>query len=197
MTENAVATKPTKQYQSALAKANDVFVPMITEQLQGNGIKMTDYQRTTVLNAMTAMNTLLTDNGLTINSIDSSNVTNILLTVAALQLNASADPREVYFILRNKKIGERDNKQSVKVIEMGIEGDGNDALLARFGRGIKTIHKFWAVREGDGFEYPKHKGLDVLPPEWTETGRGNLRGLFTQLLLKVVRRGFTSPNERM
>ena len=172
MTENAVATKPAKQYQSALAKANDVFVPMITNQLQGNGIKMSDYQRTVVLNAMTAMNTLLTDKGLTINDIDSSNVTNILLTVAALQLNASADPREVYFINRRKKMP--DGKSYKQIIEMGIEGDGNDALLARFGRGIKTVHKFWAVRQGDGFEYPKHKGLDVMAPEWTETGRGKV-----------------------
>ncbi|QPI89311.1 hypothetical protein I3F57_06080 [Lacticaseibacillus paracasei subsp. tolerans] len=172
MTENAVATKPEKQYQSALAKANDVFVPMITQQLQGNGIEMSNYQRTTVLNAMTAMNTLLIDKGLNINEIDSSNVTNILLTVAALQLNASADPREVYFIVRKHKMP--DGKSYKQAIEMGIEGDGNDALLARFGRGIKTVHKFWSVREGDGFEYPKHKGLDVMPPEWTETGRGKV-----------------------
>lgn len=172
MTENAVATKPEKRYQSALAKANDVFVPMITQQLQGNGIEMSSYQRTTVLNAMTAMNTLLIDKGLTINEIDSSNVTNILLTVAALQLNASADPREVYFIVRKHKMA--DGKSYKQAIEMGIEGDGNDALLARFGRGIKTVHKFWSVREGDGFEYPKHKGLEVMPPEWTETGRGKV-----------------------
>lgn len=172
MTENAVATKPEKQYQSALAKANDVFVPMITQQLQGNGIEMSSYQRTTVLNAMTAMNTLLIDKGLTINEIDSSNVTNILLTVAALQLNASADPREVYFIVRKHKMA--DGKSYKQTIEMGIEGDGNDALLARFGRGIKTVHRFWSVREGDGFEYPKHKGLEVMPPEWTETGRGKV-----------------------
>lgn len=167
MTENTPATT----YKSQLAKVNDVFMPMIAEQLQGNGISMTDYQRTVTLNAMTAISTMLSDNSLSINDIDHSNITNILLQVAALELNASADPREVYFIVRNKK-----DKSGAKhqVVEMNIEGDGNDALLARFGRGVKNVYPYWVVREEDEFEYPKHQGLKMTPPAWTETGRGKV-----------------------
>lgn len=165
-------TPTTQVYKSQLAKVNDLFMPMIMNQLQGNGIEMTDYQRTCVLNAMTAISGALSDSSLTINDVDKSNVTNILLTVAALQVNASAQPREVYFIIRKHK-----NKQTntyYQEIEMGIEGDGNDALLARFGRGVKQVYPYWAVREGDGFEYPKHIGIESQPPTWTESGHGKV-----------------------
>lgn len=168
MTEN----KPTQQFQSGLAKANNIFLPMIMEQLQGNGIQMSDYQRTCTLNAMTAISATLNDKGLSVSEVDSSNITNILLTVSALELNASADPREVYFIVRNHK--NKQTNQYYQEIEMGIEGDGNDALLARFGRNVKNVYPFWAVREGDGFEYPKHIGIQTQPPSWTETGNGKV-----------------------
>lgn len=165
-------TPATQIYKSQLAKVNDLFMPMIIDQLQGNGIKMTDYQRTCVLNAMTAISSTLHDSNLSINDVDQSTITNELLTVAALQLNASAQPRELYFITRKHK-----NKQSGEYyseIEMGIEGDGNDALLARFGRDVKKVYPYWTVREGDGFTYPMHKGIIAEPPSWTESGKGKI-----------------------
>lgn len=167
MTENTPATT----YKSQLAKANDVFMPMIVDQLQGNGIVMSDYQRMVTLNAMTAISTVLNDNSLSIKDVDSSNVTEILLKVASLELNASADPHEVYFIVRNKK-----DKSGVKhpTVEMNIEGDGNDALLSRFGRNVKNVFPYWVVREEDKFEYPKHQGIKMTPPSWDETGRGKV-----------------------
>lgn len=90
--------------------------------------------------------------------------------VAAFQLNASASPREIYFILRKQKQG--DNWK--KVIELGIEGDGNDAILARFGRDIKKVCQIWKVRENDEFEYPEYNGLDMTPPKWRPTGKGKV-----------------------
>jgi hypothetical protein len=57
---------------------------------------------------------------------------------------------------------------------MGIEGDGNDSILARFGRDIKKVGQFWLVREGDEFEYPKYNGFEVTPPKWTPTGKGQV-----------------------
>lgn len=162
-------------YQSSLAKANDIFMTMVEAQFKDNEMVMTEYQKTCTLNAMSAISTLLHDGGMSINEIDHGNITNILLSVAALQLNASAEPREVYFQFRNKNLAKRgEQPRWTKEIEMGIEGDGNDALLARFGRNIKTIYPFWAVREGDGFEYPKHKGVSVEAPSWSESGRGKV-----------------------
>lgn len=159
-------------YQSKLAKVNDLYMPMITRQLEGNDIEMSSYQKTVVLNAMTAISATLKDSGLTLKDVDSSNITSILLSVAALELNAAAEPREVYFITRRRK--DKASNNYVQTIEMGIEGDGNDALLARFGRGVKTVHKFWAVREKDYFKYPQHKGLAMSEPEWKETGEGKV-----------------------
>lgn len=160
------------EFQTRLAKVNDIFMPMIVDQLQGNGINMTEYQRTCVLNSMTAISSLLADAKLTLEQVDQSIITNQLLTVAALQLNASAQPREIYFILRKHK--NKDTGNYYQEVEMGIEGDGNDALLARFGRGVKHVYPYWLVREGDGFEYAKHVGIESQPPTWSESGQGKV-----------------------
>ena len=57
---------------------------------------------------------------------------------------------------------------------MGIEGDGNDALLARFGRDVVEVGQFWKVREKDDFTYPTFNGLDMDPPKWTPKGGGKI-----------------------
>lgn len=157
-------------YQTKLAKINDTYLPMISNQLEGYGIKFTDYQRTCVINALAEINNALETAGTAINKIDQQTLTQILQKVAALQLNASATPREVYFLTRKKKVGSDWDTQ----LEMGIEGDGNDSLLARFGRGVKTVHKFWEVREEDTFTYPRMKGLTMTDPEWEPTGKGKV-----------------------
>jgi hypothetical protein len=158
-------------YQTMLTKFNNTYTPMISNQLQVNGIEMTEYQKTCVIASIKAINNLLTERGEKLNDFDQNNVTDILLSVAALQLNADATPREVYFIVRNHKRG---NGPKVEQLEMGIEGDGNDAMLSRFGRDVKQVYPFWKVREQDPFSYPKHKGLEVIPPEWEETGQGKV-----------------------
>ncbi|NLH02507.1 MAG: hypothetical protein GX488_11665 [Clostridiales bacterium] len=160
-----------------LTRANDLFMPMIERQLTDNGIVMTDYQKQCVLMAIAGMNALLDREGLGWNSesFDSRNVTEMLQTVAALQLNAAANPREIYFQTRNVKVKTPDGGEKwKKQIEMGIEGDGNDSILRRFGADVKKVGQFWLVREGDEFVYPRHKGFDITPPEWTETGKGKV-----------------------
>lgn len=164
-------TPATTVVQNKLTKTNDVYMPQIEEQLRGNNIKMTEYQRTVVINAISAIDELLVKEGLSINQVDQSNITKTLMHVAALQLNAMATPREVYFIKRNQK--NKDGK-TIQIVEMGIEGDGNDALLSRFGRNVKTVHRHWEVREGDSFAYPKHVGLSLTPPTWEQTGKGKV-----------------------
>ncbi|MFD1466496.1 hypothetical protein ACFQ4L_10525 [Lapidilactobacillus mulanensis] len=160
-----------KTFETSLAKINNTYAPMIAEQLHNNGIEMTEYQNQVVLSAISSINEVVANEGLTIGQVEQGNLTQILLTVAALQLNASADPREVYFIVRNKK---DKNGSQHKIIEMNIEGDGNDALLDRFGRNIKNVYPYWVVRENDEFDYPKHKGLTVEPPAWSESGVGKV-----------------------
>ena len=53
---------------------------------------------------------------------------------------------------------------------MGIEGDGNDSLLRQFGNNIDTVYPVWLVKEGDDFTYPRRRGIEIEPAEWTPKG---------------------------
>ena len=99
--------------------------------------------------------------------LNGSNLRQVLGQVASLKLNANAVPRECYFQLRSQQTSGGDWEQ---VIEMGIEGDGNDALLRNHGVNVETVYPCWEVKEGDEFVYPKRRGLELTPPEWEEKG---------------------------
>lgn len=163
-----------------LATAVNKYLPLVEKELEGNSIQMSSYARQCVMSAMVQINRLIADNGLTWGELDSSNLTDMLLTIAGWELNPSAMPREVYFTLRKKKVKKVDSStgQAVeswqKWLDIGIEGDGNDAILARFGRNVRTVHPYWAVREGDGFEYPAFNGLEITPPKWQPKGKGKI-----------------------
>lgn len=163
-------TKPAV-FESGLSKINNSYMPQITKQLNSNGIQMTEYQKQCVLSAIQSINAVVSKSKNGWGGIDQSNMTDTLLSVAALQLNASAFPREVYFQTRQAKTG---NGNWLTQIEMGIEGDGNDSMLSRFGRNVKTVHPFWEVREEDEFTYPGYSGLELTPPTWQPTGKGKV-----------------------
>lgn len=166
-------TEENKVYSSALAKINDTYLPQIEQQMEGNRIEFSDYARKCVMNAIGDINQLLDKEGLTFrdSSLDQSNITNILLNVAHLELNPLAQPSECYFIVRKTRKKDGTYKH---MIEMGIEGDGNDAILARFGRDVQKVYPHWLVREGDYFKYPTYNGLEMTPPEWSPTGQGDV-----------------------
>lgn len=163
-------------YQSNLTRINNTYMPQITEQLVGNGINMTEYQRQCVISAIQSINTIIQKSKSDWKQVDQSNMTNILLSVASLQLNSSAVPNEVYFQTRNVKMHDAENDKDIWVtqIEMGIEGDGNDAMLSRFGRNVKMVHRHWEVREEDGFTFPGYRGIEIEPPTWNPTGKGKV-----------------------
>lgn len=162
---------------TGLVKVTDIFAPMIERQLTGNGVKMDGYSKQCVINAISSINAVLEVKGIEWKDpqLDRNNITQTLLNVAALKLNAAASPREVFFQVRNVRVKDPDGKDVYKKqIEMGIEGDGNDAILSRFGRGIKKVGQFWLVRENDPFEYPKYNGIELQPPTWSPTGSGEV-----------------------
>ncbi|WP_201024422.1 hypothetical protein [Sporosarcina koreensis] len=176
MTNQNQVTEQKQTYSTGLTKISNTFFPMIEEQLTGNGLQMDSYAKQCVMNAISSINAVLDSKNIGWNDekLDKSNVTANLLTIASLKLNAAANPREVFFSIRNlkKKI---DNKDVwIKQVEMGIEGDGNDAILSNFGRGVKEVHQYWLVRSEDKFTYPRFKGLEMAPPEWEPTGRGEV-----------------------
>lgn len=169
-TENKVA-------KTQLAKVNDAYLPMITDQLENNNITFSQYAKSCVVNAISAINTTLDTSGITWDDtqLDKNGITQILLSVAALQLNATANPRECYFQIRNVSVKGADGKPVwKKKIEMGIEGDGFDALVSRFGRNVKRVYPHWLVREDDEFKYPRYAGLELTPPEWQPKGTGKV-----------------------
>lgn len=166
-----------KEFKTQLTKVNEAYLPMITNQLENNSIKLSEYAKSCVSNAISAINGMLDTNGISWGdaSLDTNGITQILLSVAALQLNASANPRECYFQIRNVSVKGADGKAVwKKKIEMGIEGDGFDSLASRFGRDVKKIYPHWLVREDDEFTYPRYAGLELTPPEWSPKGTGKV-----------------------
>ena len=164
-------------YKTQLTKVNETYSAMISGQLESNNITLSEYAKSCVSNAISAINNVLDTNGVTWGdaSLDTNGITQILLSVASLQLNATANPRECYFQIRNVSVKGADGKPVwKKKIEMGIEGDGYDALAFRFGRDVAKIHKHWEVKEDDGFTYPRYVGLELTPPEWQPKGTGKV-----------------------
>ena len=164
-------------YKTQLTKVNETYSAMISGQLEANNITLSEYAKSCVSNAISAINNVLDTNGVSWGdaSLDTNGITQILLSVASLQLNAAATPRECYFQIRNVSVKGADGKQVwKKKIEFGIEGAGNDALLARFGRDVKKVYPHWLVREDDDFTYPRYVGLELTPPEWQPKGTGKV-----------------------
>ena len=174
--DNKVAKTETT-YKTQLTKVNDTYLPMITNQLENNNITLSEYAKSCVVNAISAINNVLDTNGVTWGdaSLDTNGITQILLSIASLQLNAAANPRECYFQIRNVSVKGADGKQVwKKKIEWNIEGDGHDSLVSRFGRDVKKVFPFWLVKSDDDFKYPRYVGLELTPPEWQPKGNGKV-----------------------
>ena len=166
-----------KEFKTQLAKVNDAYLPMITSQLEDNNITFSEYAKSCTVNAIAAINNVLDAQGINWNdpSLDTSNMTQVLLTVATLQLNATATANEVYFQVRNVSSKGADGKPVwKKKIELGVQAEGFDALLSRFGRNVKKVYPHWLVREDDDFKYPRYVGLELTPPEWKPKGTGKV-----------------------
>lgn len=162
-----------QQFTTSLARANEAYMPMIEAQMTGNAIEFSEYAKRCVMNAIGTIGQMLDKQGLAFNhpDLDQSNLTTILLNVAHLELNAIAHPAECYFQIRNVKLNDGKYK---KQVEMGVQGDGFDAILSRFGRDVQKVFPHWLVRENDGFEYPKYSGVKFTPPRWEPHGTGKV-----------------------
>lgn len=170
-------SKETKIAKTQLAKVNDTYLPMITSQLEDNNITLSEYAKSCVVNAISAINSVLDTSGITWGDkqLDTNGITQVLLNVAALQLNATANPSECYFQIRNVSTKDADGKSVwKKKIEFGIQADGYDSLVSRFGRDVKKVYPHWLVREDDDFKYPRYVGLELTPPEWQPKGTGKV-----------------------
>lgn len=156
-----------KEITTSLSQWTNTITNLIAKDYDTCDVRFDDYAKKCAMEAMTSIFTLVkNDDKADMRSIDTSNLRQIVEQCASLKLNASAYPRECYFQLRSVKQG----NEWVKVVEMGIEGAGYDSLLSNYGKDVDKVYPFWVVKEGDKYIPPKHKGLEVTPPEWEEKG---------------------------
>lgn len=157
---------------SALSWWSNELTNMVSQDYEDCGLVLDEYSKQCAMAAMTNIFQLVKDKGVDIKNMDTSNLREIVGQAASLKLNANAVPRECYFQLRSFNAGkdERGNVIWKKKVEMGIEGDGNDAILRNFGENVEMVYPVWIVKEGDEFTYPKHKGIEITPPEWEQRG---------------------------
>lgn len=157
---------------SQLSWWSNELTNMVSQDYADCGLELDEYSKQCAMAAMTNIFQLVKSSNIDIRNMDTSNLREIVGQAASLKLNANAIPRECYFQLRSYNAGkdERGNISWKKKVEMGIEGDGNDAILRNFGENVDMVYPVWIVKEGDEFTYPKHKGVETTPPEWEQKG---------------------------
>lgn len=156
-----------QEFTTGLSNWTNTITGLVSRDFEQCGVSYDEYAKQCAMNAMSSIFQLVqnTDNT-DMNNLNTSNLREVVAQCASLKLNANAVPREVYFQLRSKQI----NGQWCKMVEMGIEGDGNDALLRQFGNNVDTVYPVWLVKEGDDFTHPRRRGIEVEPAEWTQKG---------------------------
>lgn len=156
-----------KEFTTGLSQWTNTITGLVSRDFEQNGVQYDEYSKQCAMNAMGAIFQLVqnTDKA-DMNNLNNSNLREVVAQCASLKLNANAMPREVYFQLRSKQV----NGQWVKMVEMGVEGDGYDSMLRHFGDNIDTVYPVWLVKEGDDFTYPRRRGINVEPAEWTPKG---------------------------
>lgn len=163
--KNEVAKK--QEFTTGLSQWTNTITGLVSRDFEQNGVQYDEYSKQCAMNAMSAIYQLVQNTDKTdMNNLNTSNLREIVAQCASLKLNANAMPREVFFQLRSKQVG----GQWVKMVEMGGEGDGNDALLRQFGNNVDTVYPVWLVKDGDDFTYPRRRGIEIEPAEWTPKG---------------------------
>lgn len=165
-----------QEFNTALSVYTNRFMCLMENDFRDAGIEFDDYSKQCVVAAMSSIYQLVQSSKADMNSLNNSTLRNVLGQVSSLRLNANAMPRECYFTLRKRQNSQGNWEQ---VVELGIEGDGNDALLRQFGNEVDKVYPVWLVKDGDEFTYPKRKGIEVEPPTWEEKG-------VSQKIIRVV-----------
>lgn len=147
---------------TGLGKAQEYYMGEIGTIATNNRVQLDAEQMACGNNMIAAMFNLAARDGLQLNSFDRNEIIQILQKATMLRLNVAAEPHECYLITRNQKVGNNWGKK----FEFGIEGDGNDKLLRKYGVNVAELHDFWVIREHDKFTYPSFNGLDITPPTW-------------------------------
>ena len=167
MAEEKKEVAQNQEFTTALSNWTNTITGLVTRDFEQCGVEFDEYSKRCAMSAMSSIFQLVqnTDKA-EMSDLNTSNLREIVEQCASLKLNANAVPREGYFQLRSKQI----NGEWKKVVEMGIEGDGNDAMLRQFGNDVAKVHPCWIVKEGDEFTRPKRVGMEITPPSWEQKG---------------------------
>lgn len=167
MAEEKKEVAQKQEFTTALSNWTNTITGLVARDFEQCGVEFDEYSKRCAMSAMSSIFQLVqnTDKA-EMSDLNTSNLREIVEQCASLKLNANAVPREVYFQLRSKQI----NGEWKKFVEMGIEGDGNDALLRQFGNEVAKVHPCWIVKEGDEFTRPKRVGMEITPPSWEQKG---------------------------
>lgn len=167
MANEVMKTDTGGEYKTLLVKQNETYTNMLANSLQSMNIDFSAYKKTCVIGCLSIMATMLDKAGMKFKDIESTNITSILQTISLLEINLAVSPREGFLQFRNVKIIDENGKESYrKEFELGIEGDGNDAILRKYGVDIADVKGPYVVREGDEFTYPSFDGEKMVPPTW-------------------------------
>lgn len=162
-----------QKFTTNMSQWSNAIIGSIGNDYKECGVEFDEYSRKCAVEAMSAIYTLIKSNPkVNMGNLDKSNLQEIVMRCASLKLNPNAYPAECYFQLRNTKTGVDENGKDswTQIIEMGVEGAGNDAILTNYGKDVAKVYPCWVIKEGDKYTPPKHKGIEVTPPEWEEMG---------------------------
>lgn len=167
MAEEKKEVAQKQEFTTALSNWTNTITGLVTRDFEQCGVEFDEYSKRCAMSAMSSIYQLVqnTDKA-EMSDLNTSNLREIVEQCASLKLNANVVPREVYFQLRSKQV----NGEWKKFVEMGIEGDGNDAMLRQFGNDVAKVHPCWIVKEGDEFIRPKRVGMEITPPSWEQKG---------------------------
>ena len=168
---NEVVAK--NDFTTSVSEWSNEITKLVARDYESCGVQFDEYSKKCAMSAVETIFSLVKSQGKEMSKLDTSNLRSIVERCASLKLNANAFPRECYFQIRNVKAG----NSWVQQIEMGIEGAGNDAILTNYGKNVEMVYPYWVVREGDTFIPPKHKGVEITPPEWEEKGLPNAKAI--------------------
>lgn len=170
--KNEVVAKP--EFNTQLSLYTNNYIDLLKKDFSERGISFDEYSKQCVVSAMGNIYSMIHNSGTDMKAVNGSNLREILAKVAMLKVNSSAYPRECYFQVRSVNVGGKGADNWEKQIEFGIEGDGNDAILNRYGKNVDSVYPYWLVRSGDKFTYPKYSGIEITPPTWEPTGEGEV-----------------------
>ena len=164
-----MAEQQKKEFTTALSQWSNEVTGLVRRDYEACGITMDETLSALAASTVLALHDVAEQNKMTLNNINTQSIVKVVKQTVSLRLNPNAFPRQCYFLIRKKNIG----GEWINVAELGVEGDGHDAMLRNFGAGVKTVYPCWLVKEGDEFTYPKRKGMKMEPPEWEEKGQSS------------------------